>query len=344
VRCLLVCPGRGSYGASELGQLSSRHPVVAELDAFRRRLGRPALTELDQAPAFSPRLHAAGEHASLLTFACTAVDVAALSPEVEVVGVVGNSMGWYSALWAAGALQLGEAARLVETMGAYQANNVIGGQFVYPVVDEQWRPSAELAGLVARALEEPGVHPSIRLGGSVVLGVAEDSFERVKALLPKLSRGGHSYPLQLPLHSAFHTPLMAATAARAQQGLADLDVRRPATTMVDGHARVHRPWVSPEALRQYTLGAQVTEPFDFSACLTTAVGELGPESIVIAGPGDTLGAPVAQALITRGFRGLRDRRDFLEAQAGPSPLVISMARSDQRTRVASTRPDSASPR
>ncbi|HWU87159.1 MAG TPA: hypothetical protein VN253_07790, partial [Kofleriaceae bacterium] len=161
LRALVVCPGRGSYGRAQLGSLRAGSPITAALDRFRADLGRPKLTELDGAPEFSPRLHVAGEHASLLTFACTAVDLAAIGAgepgragsaiaraRVDVVGVTGNSMGFYTALYAAGALSLLEAARLVETLGAYQAERVIGGQLVYPLVGDDWRPSPLLADAV----------------------------------------------------------------------------------------------------------------------------------------------------------------------------------------------------
>ena len=107
-----------------------------------------------------------------MTFACTAVDGAAIDPaRVDVVGVTGNSMGWYTALHVAGALDLAGAARLVETMGAYQADHVVGAQLVYPIVGDDWRPAPPLAAAVAEALAHPGVFVSIRLGGAVVLGV-----------------------------------------------------------------------------------------------------------------------------------------------------------------------------
>jgi hypothetical protein len=66
------------------------------------------------------------------------------------------------------------SARLVETLGHYQAGNVIGGQLMYPTVDDTWRPSAAYAAPIAAALDHPGVHVSIRLGGTIVLGVDTD--------------------------------------------------------------------------------------------------------------------------------------------------------------------------
>jgi acyl transferase domain-containing protein len=334
IRAVVACPGRGSYGRAQIGGLRTGAPIVAALDRFRSALGRPGVSELDRA-AFTPKLHVAGEHASVLTFACTAVDCAAIDrARVDVVGVTGNSMGFYTALHVAGALDLHAAAYLVETLGNYQAENVIGAQLVYPTVDEAWRPDPALVGAVLGALAEPGVYLSIRLGGAVVLGVDEGGLERARRVLPPLERAGLTYPLQLPLHSAFHTPLMTGARDRARADLAGLAVRSPAVTLVGGDGTVYRPWADAQALWAYTIGAQIVEPFDFELAVATALGELGPDAVILPGPGDTLGGAVAQIMIARGWRGLRDRQDFMDAQAGDQPVVLAMSRPEQRARVA----------
>jgi acyl transferase domain-containing protein len=337
LRALIVCPGRGSYGRAQLGSLAARDPaspVVAALDRFRARLGRPTVSELDRAPAYTPELHVAGEHASLLTFACTAVDLAAIDrARIDIVGITGNSMGFYTALHAAGALELDAAARLVETLGHYQTDHVIGGQLLYPLVGDDWRAAPAASAAIAAALDHPGVHVSIRLGGTIVLGADTDGLAHARRVLPAIERGGVRYPLPLALHSAFHTPLMAATAERARRELADLPVRSPDITLIGGDGRVHRPWAAPGALWDYTLGAQLVEPFDFERAVATALGELGPDVIVLPGPGDTLGSAVAQILIGRRWRGLHDRAGFTAMQAGDRPIVLAMARPDQRARV-----------
>jgi acyl transferase domain-containing protein len=335
LRALVVCPGRGSYGRAQLGSLPAGDPIVAALDRFRAGLGRPTVTELDRAPEYAPELHVAGEHASLLTFACTAVDLAAIDRDrVDIVGVTGNSMGFYTALHAAGALGLDAAARLVETLGHYQAGNIIGGQLLYPLVGDDWRAQPPHAAAVAAALDHPGVHVSIRLGGTIVLGGDADGLAHARRVLPPIDRGGLRYPVQLALHSAFHTPLMAATAERARTELADLPIGSPAITLIGGDGRVHRPWAAPAALWAYTLGPQITEPFDFERAIATALGELGPDVIVLPGPGDALGSAVAQILIARRWRGLGDRAGFTAMQASDRPIVLAMQRPEQRARVA----------
>ena len=334
LRALIVCPGRGSYGRAQLGGLPGNDPILAALDRFRAQLGRPTISALERAPAYAPELHVAGEHASLLTFACTAVDLAAIDDDkVEIVGVTGNSMGFYTALHAAGALDLLDAARLVETLGHYQAGNVIGGQLLYLLVDDDWRSSPAGADAVAAALDHPGVHVSIRLGGTIVLGADADGLAHARRVLPPIERGGLRYPALLPLHSAFHTPLMAATAERARGELADLPIRSPAITLIGGDGAVHRPWANPAALWAYTLGPQIVQPFDFARAIATALGELGPDVIVLPGPGDALGSAIAQILIAGRWRGLGDRAGFVAMQASDRPILLAMQRPEQRARV-----------
>lgn len=333
MRVFLLFPGRGSYQRDLLGSLQGPSSTLDTLDAFRAGLGRPTLRELDAAERFSARLHVAGEHASILTFGAGLADVEVLDrSKADLVCVGGNSMGWYTALHAAGVLDLHSAAELVETMGSWQAGNVQGGQILYPTTDGDWRPDAELAGRVREALERDGVHLSIRLGGTAVLAGPTEAVRGLLADMPKVERGGRTFPMQLPLHSAFHTPVMAATSERAMDEIA-LPFRRPTVPLIDGRGQVFRTWADPEDIEEWTLGEQVTDTFDLTACVRTALGDYAPDAVLLPGPGESLGGPVAQILIELGWRGLRDRRDFLEAQTSDHPVVLSMARPDQRARV-----------
>jgi malonyl CoA-acyl carrier protein transacylase len=287
---------------------------------------------MDHAPAYSSRLHVAGENASILTAAYTLGDADALG-EVEVVAVIGNSMGWYTALTVAGALPLEAGLHLVETMGQYQAGNVVGGQVLYPLVGEDWRPvpSPEVAALLADTAE---LYVSIHLGGQLVLGGSNAAVAAAMAKLPPRKIGERDAPMQLPLHSAFHTPLLAETAARAQAELAGLPWRAPDVPLVDGRGAIFRPRsADPAALRDYTLGAQVVAPYDFTASVRVVLREYAPDHLVLLGPGGNLGGPVAQAMIAEGWQGLHSRADFAARQA-ERPVVVAMNRPEQRRLVA----------
>ena len=336
---LLVCPGRGSYDRASLGGLAGRSPaaraVIDACDAWRADHGRPTVSALDSAPSFRSREHVAGENASLLTFAAALADLADLDQDrYEIVGVAGNSMGFYTALAASEALSLEAAIRLVDTMGTWQEGNVIGGQLLYPLSDGLGPPDPTRLALVEAAVVACGAAWSIRLGSYAVLGADEAGCAALTAALPPITRGERTFPARLPLHSAFHTPWMAATRDRAVVELGDLPFRAPAVPLVDGQAQVWRPrWADPSALRDYTLDTQVVEPYDFTTSIRTALRHTGAEVVIVLGPGNSLGAPLASVLVAEGWRGVRSREAFDAAQAGSYPLLLSFGVSAQRSKL-----------
>jgi malonyl CoA-acyl carrier protein transacylase len=284
---------------------------------------------MDRAGTYQSWLHVAGENASILTMAGTLAD-ADLLRGVEPVAVIGNSMGWYTALAVAGALSLADGLRLVETMGQYQANNVIGGQIVYPLVDADWRPlpSPELDARLGADLWW-----SIHLGGQAVLGGTNEAIAAALKSLPPRKIGERDAPFQLPLHSAFHTPLLAGTSERAKADLADLRWSAPRVPLIDGRGHIFRPkWANPTEIAAYTLGHQVVEPYDYTTSLRVALREYAPDAIVLLGPGGSLGGPTGQVLAAEGWRGIHDKADFARLQE-EDPFVLSMARPEQRARV-----------
>jgi acyl transferase domain-containing protein len=335
-RALVLCPGRGSYGRTELGTLQGRPSAFLDaFDAHRAALGRPTVRELDAAERYSAKLHIAGEHASILTAGYTLSDVEAIDPgKLAVVGICGNSMGWYTALVAAGALDAADGATLVETMGAFQTGNVIGGQILYPVVDDDWRPDPRLQAVVDDAVADiEDLHWSIRLGGQAVLGGSDAALKAAGARLPALERGSARFPLKLPLHSAFHTPLLSGTREKAGPALDGLRWSTPRVPLVDGQGTVWPAgWADPAGIRAWTLGDQIDRCFDFSAMIEAALGELGPEVVVLPGPGSNLGGAVAQVMIRLGWQGIRSKADFLARQKA-DPIVLAMGRDDQRPMV-----------
>jgi [acyl-carrier-protein] S-malonyltransferase len=334
VRTLIVCPGRGSYDRSSLGYLRNRTgraaEIVAACDDYRRSVGRIPVSELDAAPSFTSKLHLAGENASLLTFACSMADLADLSAVHRVVGVVGNSMGFYTALAASGALSLEDAIRLVDTMGSYQEDNVVGGQLLYPVTDEQWQPDPGLSAAVDAAAAHG--RRSIDLGSYAVLAGDEDQLRAMEAILPKVDRGTRTFPARLPLHSAFHTPWLQPASDRAIQEL-DLDWRAPSVPLVDGRGRIYRPsWADPAEIASYTLTTQVVEPYGFATSARTALHHLAPDRIAVLGPGNSLGAPLAAIAVQSHWQGATTRAAF-EAMAKDLPLA-SFGVSKQRPALA----------
>jgi [acyl-carrier-protein] S-malonyltransferase len=335
---VLICPGRGTYTKTELGSLTRHFPnpaLLARFDAERARLGQETLTALDTAPAYSVARHSRGDNASALIYACTLGDALALTG-VELVAVTGNSMGWYSALACAKALSPMDGFAVVNTMGTLMHEAMIGGQLVYPFMAEDWKdaPSrrAELLANVAEIGSRAGhdLALSIDLGGMLVLAGNEAGLAAFEAAIPPLQG---RFPLRLGNHAAFHTALQAPVAAKGRAALPESLFAQPTKPLIDGRGHVWWPGAATTtALRDYTLGHQVVEPYDFTAAIQTAAREFGPDYFIIPGPGTTLGGAVAQSLIRANWRGLASKVDFQGMQA-ESPFLISMALPEQRALV-----------
>jgi hypothetical protein len=103
--------------------------------------------------------------------------------------------------------------------------------------------------------------------------------------------------------------------------------RKPRVALIDGTGKRHSPWsASPEALRDYTLGPELTTPYDVTLSVRVGLREYAPDRIVLPGPGNPLGSICGQILIEEGWRGLRSRADFDAVQASPNPIVQSLRR------------------
>ena len=337
-RAVIVCPGRGTYNAPELGTLAKLHAdktaQLSRFDAMRVADGLETLTSLDSAERYSVAKHTRGDTASPLIYACSLFDSMSLGDDIEVVAVTGNSMGWYSALAVAGALSPENGFRLVDTMGRLMQESLIGGQILYPVTDEDWKPNAakkaNLLALMAEIDERPDhrLGLSIDLGGVLVLAGNEAGLSAFEKSVPLVQE---RFPMRLHNHAAFHTDLQAPVAAQGRAHLANLPVQQPQHPLIDGRGHVWWPdATSIEALWDYTLGHQVVEPYDFAGAIRTAAREFAPDLFIVTGPGTTLGGAVAQSLIACDWRGLADKDDFMARQSGDAPVLVSMGRIDQR--------------
>ncbi len=339
-KALVICPGRGTYNASELGYLKTHHAtktvMVAKLDAIRREQGQIAISELDAAEKYTPSIHMTGDNASLLIYACALADFAAIDRErYDVIAVTGNSMGWYLALACAGVVDFEGGARLVNNMGGMMHQHGKGGQIVWPVVDTDWQFDPEKIKLANALLVEAednadiSVHISIRLGGMLIFAADDAGLKWLTERLPKDDR----FPMRLMHHAAFHSPLLDHIPSMARAANAQSDFQAGDITAIDGQGRIWSPKAfDPVAIYDYTLGAQINRTYDFTRAVQVAAAEFAPDKIIVLGPGTTLGSPAAQALIASGWRGLSGKGDFQKRQAN-DPVILSMGIAEQRALV-----------
>lgn len=336
---VVIFPGRGTYGKDELGYLSRRHgdkaDLIAIVDEWRERQGRETVSALDNAERYSAAKHASSINASALIYTCALADFAAINrDEFDIIAVCGNSLGWYLTLAAAGALNPTNAIRLVDTMGALMEKEGIGGQLVYPFVDADWRESATNQKAIGNALHggrtEGKAYLSIRLGGMAVLAGDDAGMSAMEKSLPVAE---DRYPFRLARHAAFHTPLLQHVSEKALNTLGEELFETASTPMIDGRGAIWSPAATDRsALYQYTLGQQIVETYDFSKSVEVAIKEFAPDCLILAGPGSTLGAPIAQELIRHRWLGLTSKAEFSAMQKS-DPFLLAMGREDQRKAV-----------
>jgi|TARA_R110002126_G_scaffold291807_1_gene459712 acyl transferase domain-containing protein len=337
-RALVIAPGRGTYNKPELGYLSRHHSdkaeLIAKIDDYRSAKGQTTISDLDGRDAYSIKEHTRGDNASPLIYGCAYADYLAINrDEYDIVGVTGNSMGWYIALACAGALSFDNALDLINTMGGLMQDSLIGGQLIYPFIDQDWRMQHDqkqhLLSLIEEinAREDCTLAVSIMLGGMLVYGGNQAALGALKDKLPPLD---DRFPLILPNHAAFHTALQKPIAAKALQ-IFDADMfANPTTPLIDGRGHIWRSHATQaSAIFDYTLGHQVYEYYDFTAAVQVSVKEYAPDCLIILGPGTTLGGAVAQSLIDINWEGMDSKAAF-SARQKSSPYIIAMGIDEQR--------------
>ena len=329
-RIIVVCPGRGTYTRETSGYLAKygkfRRDQIRWMDKKRENEGLKSLSYLDSKP-FSSKIHMAGENASTLIFACSISDFSFIDQKkYEVVSIIGNSMGWYTTLVLGNVLSIKQGYELIHTMGSMMINQIIGGQIIYPVVDDEWIGNKEQKTNIISQVKNAGCYISIDLGGYVVIGGEQPS---LNLLLKKLPKKEH-YPFQLPYHAAFHTPLLKSISERAFNLISPKNFQKPSIPIIDGKGNIWSPYsTNVSSLFEYTLGDQVFDVFNFSKAMSVALKEFCPDKVLLLGPGNSLGGVIGQILIKNKWNGIISKKHFSEQQK-KDPFLISLGLEDQR--------------
>lgn len=335
---VLICPGRGTYNKAELGYLHRHFPdarLLGAFDVLREAHGQETLTVLDSAERFSMAKHTRGDNASGLIYAATFGDMLAIDrTKIDVVAVTGNSMGWYSALACGGAVTPENGFTISNTMGTLMQDALIGGQLVYPFMGDDWlddpRRKAEITALVHTIDARAGhrLDLSIDLGGMLVLAGDEAG---LAAFEKEADNIDGRFPMRLGNHAAFHTNLQEPVAEQGRTALGLELFGQPHIPLIDGRGSIWWPHTSDiAALRNYTLGHQVTQSYDFTRAIAVAAREFAPDMFIITGPGTTLGGAVAQSLILANWAGLSDKEAFKTQQQSGAPILCAMGIEEQR--------------
>ena len=329
-RIVIVCPGRGSYTRDTSNYLSQHSKNITQeikwMDEERDKHDKPLITYLDSLP-FKSRIHMVGENASSLIFACSLSDFYSLdTAKYETVAITGNSMGWYTSLVLSGSLNVENGFHLIETMGSMMKDKIIGGQLIYPIVNDNWEINQRASDSVTDAIKNKDMYISIKLGGYIVVGGQLHHLKALSKDLPKINK----YPFIIPFHAAFHTPLLDQVSKSALKLINPSIFNKPQIPLIDGRGNIWTPYSTDSyKLKNYTLSSQVLNTYDFSSSINVALKEFCPDKIFLLGPGNSLGGVVGQILVNNKWLGLSSKKDFTSLQSH-DPFIISLGLPEQR--------------
>src|SRR4051812_38350482 len=200
--------------------------------------------------------------------------------------VAGHSLGEYSALAAAGAISLGDTARLLKLRGqAMQRAVPVGAGAMASLIGP--KTDVALAEQAAAAGAELGVCvvANDNNAGNVVISGAKAAVDRAIERAKEL--GARAIPLNVS--APFHCPLMQPAADEMARALAEATILQPRTALVANV--IARPSNDPEAIRRL-LVEQVTGRVRWRESVEWLAGEGGVTRFAEAGAGKVLSGMV----------------------------------------------------
>jgi len=278
----LVFPGQGSQSVGMLAELALAFPVVkatyAEAsaalgyDLWQLVAADPA-EQLNRTECTQPAMLAAGVATWRLW-----QDQGGPAPAC----VAGHSLGEFTALVCAGALEFGAALRLVRERGQLMQAAVPSGGGAMAAILGLEDDAAEAA--CAEAAEGAIVEAvNYNAPGQIVIAGLSAAVER--AVAAAKARGAKR-AVMLPVSVPAHSSLMRAAAAQLQERLAAIALRAPEVPYISAvDAAQHR---DPEAIRAL-LVRQLASPVRWSATVLALTGR-GATLLVECGPGKVLTA------------------------------------------------------
>ncbi|WP_374513388.1 ACP S-malonyltransferase [Niveibacterium sp.] len=295
-----VFPGQGSQSVGMMAAYGESDVIRATFAEASAALGEDLWTMAAEGPA--ERLSMTVNTQPLMLTAGVAVWRAWCAAGGSVPSVVaGHSLGEYSALVAAGALELSDAVRLVRVRAQAMQDAVpagTGGMAAIlglspALVAEACAEAAQGEEVAAANLNDPG---QIVIAGHA--GAVARACEAAKAR-------GAKRALPLPVSAPFHSALMRPAAERLAIALQSVDVRTPAIPVVNN---VDVALESDPARIKDALVRQAYSPVRWIETVQ-AIAARGATQVVECGPGKVL-----MGLVKR-------------CAAGPDALAISDAES-----------------
>lgn len=276
----VVFPGQGSQQVGMLADLAAAYPVLKESFAEASDALGYDLWDLIQ-NGDQEQLNLTEYTQPVLLASSVAIWRLWLSQGGrKPVAMAGHSLGEFSALVCAGALDFADALRLVRARG----------QFMQTAVPVGVGAMAAVMGLdddgIAEACRQSGgdeVVEAVNFNapGQVVIAGHAAAVERASQACKEL---GAKRAVGLPVSAPFHTSLMRPAGERLAEVLADVAIKTPEIPVVHN---VHAQTESDPARIEALLVEQIYSPVKWVACVQKLV-DTGVEVALECGPGKVL--------------------------------------------------------
>jgi [acyl-carrier-protein] S-malonyltransferase len=271
-------PGQGSQKVGMGRDLFDRHPLAREL--FKRAdeaLGFSLSQICFEGPVDKLTLTEVAQPA-ILTVSTICFRLAQeRSSSNQIVAAAGHSLGEYSALVAAGAIEFEDAVTLVNKRGRYMQEAVpVGtGKMVAVLGKEVADVEAVLAQVTGEIAEIANVNAP---GQIVVAGSAAGIAQFVEKL-------GAAKVIELQVSAPFHCTLMKSAEDRLRVDLAAIQIQKPIFPVYQNFTADASD--NPETIRE-NLARQVCGRVRWVECVLNAVKARAPQAAWEYGAGNVL--------------------------------------------------------
>lgn len=217
------------------------------------------------------------------------VILAKCSPDFKPDMVAGHSLGEFSALTAAGALDFEDGLRLVSIRAhamqkACEANPGTMAAILALPAETIEAVCAEVDGIVVPA--------NYNCDGQIVISGAVDA---VAEASEKLKAAGAKRALILPVGGAFHSPLMQPAAEELAAGIESVEFKTPVCPVYQNVTAL--PTTDPAEIKKNLL-AQLTAPVRWTQSVMNMVAD-GAASFTESGPGKVLQGLVSKIALNQ---------------------------------------------
>ncbi len=281
-----VFPGQGAQAVGMGRDLAEAYPAAAAVfEAVDEALGEKLSALIWEGPEEDLRLTANAQPALMATSMAAMVALEAEGVSITTAAyVAGHSLGEYSALCAAGAFTVADAAKLLRVRGrAMQEATPVGTGAMAALLGLDYAAASEVAAEAAQG--EVCQAANDNDPGQVVVSGHKAAVERAV----EIAKGkGAKRAVMLPVSAPFHCALMQPAADVMAGALADVQINRPAVPVV---ANVRAAAVSdPEEIRKL-LVEQVTGAVRWRESVAWMAGQ-GVTEFVEIGAGKALSGMV----------------------------------------------------